>query len=137
MKTYEAPINPILKIQWFLGKIFSNFLPLVWKLHNCYCHTPRLHNTLILTIFSPFFYSLAVQLDSFLTEMNDVDLRNWSLFALKVYMYKVVFEEKKSPSTLKSILHVYWFLKFLPTSSFIPASKLIDFSTFVPPPCLF
>ena len=32
-------LNNFLWVCWFLGKILSNFVPPVWKLHNPYCHT--------------------------------------------------------------------------------------------------
>ena len=33
-----SKFNDFLRVCWFLGKNLSNFLPLVWKLHNPYCH---------------------------------------------------------------------------------------------------
>ena len=42
---WHLPINPnqkfnnFLWVGWFLGKNLANFIPLVWKLHNPYCHT--------------------------------------------------------------------------------------------------
>ena len=34
-----SKFNNFLWVCWFLGKNLSNFVPLVWKLHNGYCHT--------------------------------------------------------------------------------------------------
>ena len=33
-----SKFNNFLWVCWFLGKNLSNFVPLVWKLHNRYCH---------------------------------------------------------------------------------------------------
>ena len=35
---------------WFLAKKLSNFVSLPWKLHNQYCHTPRLQLNTPITI---------------------------------------------------------------------------------------
>ena len=61
---------------------------------------PRLHYLIIITIFSPLFYSLGSSIWQFLTEMKLIqEIRPF--FAFKVYI-KLVFEKK-------STLHVYWF----------------------------
>ena len=36
--TQFSKFNNILWVCWFLGKNLSNFVPLVWKLYNRYCH---------------------------------------------------------------------------------------------------
>ena len=36
--TQFSKFNNFLWVCWFLGKNLSNFVPLVWKLHNPYCH---------------------------------------------------------------------------------------------------
>ena len=37
-----SKFNDFLWVCWFLGKNLSNFIPLVWKLHNRYCHNLHL-----------------------------------------------------------------------------------------------
>ena len=37
--TQFSKFNTFLWVCWFLGKNLSNFVPLVWKLHNRYCHS--------------------------------------------------------------------------------------------------
>ena len=44
-----SKFNDFLWVCWFLGKNLSNFIPLVWKLHNRYCHT--MHRTVWLNTF--------------------------------------------------------------------------------------
>ena len=38
-----SKFNNFLWVCWFLGKNLSNFVPLVWKLHNRYCHNMYLY----------------------------------------------------------------------------------------------
>ena len=40
--TQFSKFNNFLWVSWFLGKNISNFVPLVWKLHNTYCHNEKL-----------------------------------------------------------------------------------------------
>ena len=37
--------NNFLWVCWFLGKNLSNFVPLIWKLHNPYCHNLQSYKT--------------------------------------------------------------------------------------------
>ena len=46
--TQFSKFNNCLWVCWFLGKNISNFVPLIWKLHNPYCHNLHNHIQLLL-----------------------------------------------------------------------------------------
>ena len=46
--TQFSKFNNFLWVCWFLGKNISNFVPLIWKLHNPYCHNLHNHIQLLL-----------------------------------------------------------------------------------------
>ena len=51
--TQFSKFNNFLWVCWFLGKNLSNFVPLVWKLHNRYCHNT--YHTYLLICFEHFY----------------------------------------------------------------------------------
>ena len=94
--TQFTKFNNFLWVCWFLGKNLSNFVPLVWKLYNLYCHNERRPQNF--AKFSPYLLWPSQSIWTLIAQAPDFPTNKIIFFYEKNTIYLTIFyRQLKSP----------------------------------------